>query len=266
MTPKAERLSDAVTLYEGRCEDVLPTLAKGSVDAVLTDPPFSERTHKGHDSVAGSPAGDAGYDGAARQTLGYSAWTEADVAKVIPELCRVCSGWVGIINDHTLMPVIAKHLELAGRYVFAPLPFFAPGSRVRLSGDGPSSWTTWIVVARTAKQRAWGTLPGGYVAGPGWRDREHMGGKPVKLMQALICDYSRPGDTILDPYAGSGTTAKAAMMEGRNCILIEQDPTHCQTIRRRVREADGAAPGTLFREVARRESLFADEPEPEVAR
>ena len=84
-------------------------------------------------------------------------------------------------------------------------------------------------------------------------------------MRWLVVKATLPGETILDPFAGSGTTAIAAMQEGRRCILIERDPHYCEIIRRRVREADGAAPGTLFREVARRESLFADEPEPEVA-
>lgn len=245
-TPVAERLTDGVVLYEGDCASVLRLFATGHVQAVLTDPPYSERTHKGHDSVSGSPAEDAGYDGANRKTLGYAAWTPDDVDLFVPELCRVASGWVGIMTDYTLAPSIIKNLESCGRYVFAPLPFYAPGSRCRLSGDGPSSWTDWIVVARTAKQRAWGTLPGGYVAEAGWRDREHMGGKPVKLMRALVRDYSRPGDTVLDPFAGSGTTAIAAMKEGRKCVLIEKDPRYCDVIRQRVAKADGLTPGTLF--------------------
>src|SRR6185503_1984204 len=104
---------------------------------------------------------------------------------------------------------------------------------------GPSSWTDWIVVARTAKQRTWGTLPGGYVAEPGWREREHMGGKPTKLMRALVRDYSRPGDLILDPFAGRGTTGKAALAEGRHAILIERDPTTAKAMRQRIAEAMG---------------------------
>jgi len=95
-------------------------------------------------------------------------------------------------------------------------------------------------------------------------DKEHIAEKPMAVMQWAISVTPKDA-VILDPFAGSGTTAKAAMQEGRSCILIEQDPHYCDIIRRRVREADGAAPGTLFREVARRESLFADEPEPEVA-
>lgn len=237
-----ERLADGVTLYEGDAATVLPTFADGSFSAVITDPPYSERTHRGHDAC------DAGYDDANRKTLGYAAWTQADVDRFIPEFCRVSSGWVVVMTDHTLAPAIGKALADCGRYVFAPLPFFAPGSRCRLSGDGPSSWTDWIIVARTTKQLRWGTLPGGYTpdSNPGWRDKEHMGGKPSKLMRELLRDYSRPGDRVLDPFAGSGTLGAAGLREGREVVLVERDPTHCATIRRRVAHAAGV--GSLFAE------------------
>lgn len=225
---------ESVVVLNEDSDDVLPRLPSGCVAACITDPPFSERTHKGHDSVIGRSPGDKGYDGGYRKTLGYAAWTLKDIANFVPEMCRVCSGWVVVMNDHTNAPYIIRHMEEAGRYVFAPLPFFQPGRGVRLSGDGPSSWTDWIIVSRTAKQHKWGTLPGGYVAEPGWRDRKHMGGKPLMLMRQLIRHYSRPGDIVLDPFGGSGTTAEAAVLEGRLCLIIEREKEFCDTIRSRV--------------------------------
>lgn len=137
----------------------------------------------------------------------------------------------------TLAPAIQTSLEAAGRYVFAPLPFFAPGSRVRLSGDGPSSWTNWIVVARTAAQVRWGTLPGGYVSGPGWNDKEHMGGKPTALMDRLVADYSRRGQLVLDPFMRSGTTGVSCMKTGRRFVGVEIDPAHFETACKRIENA-----------------------------
>jgi site-specific DNA-methyltransferase (adenine-specific) len=237
---------EPVKVVCGDAAEVLPQLPAGCVGAILTDPPYSGRTHRGHDASAKGHQGE-GKDGANRKSLGYAPWTDADVARFVPEMCRVCSGWVAIMTDHTLAPCIGKALDECGRYVFAPLPFYAPGSRCRLSGDGPSSWTDWIIVARTAKQLRWGTLPGGYLAsGPGWREKEHMGGKPVALMRALIRDYSREGDLILDPFGGSGTTAVAALHEGRRCLIIEKDPTYIEIIKRRVAEAMGEGKGSLL--------------------
>lgn len=224
----------SATLYLGDCRDILPNLPR--VDAVITDPPYSERTHKGHDASASGHAG-AGRDGAKRSELGYDAMTEADMADYAKNIVGVCSGWIVTMTDHVLAPSLQRYLEGAGRYVFAPLPFYAPGSRVQLSEDGPSSWTVWIVVARTAAQSKWGTLPGGYVAGPGWREREHMGGKPTALMDRLIEDYSRSGQTVLDPYMGSGTTGVSCFNIGRKFVGIERETKYFDIACRRIEDA-----------------------------
>jgi site-specific DNA-methyltransferase (adenine-specific) len=49
---------------------------------------------------------------------------------------------------------------------------------------------------------------------------------------------------VLDPFGGSGTTAKAAAIEGRRCLLIEKEPAYAAIARKRVAEAMGA--GSLF--------------------
>lgn len=55
-----------------------------------------------------------------------------------------------------------------------------------------------------------------------------------------------PGDVILDPCMGSGSTGLAAMKEGRPFIGIELDPAHYSTARRRLVTATGAGPGQLL--------------------
>jgi len=59
--------------------------------------------------------------------------------------------------------------------------------------------------------------------------------KPIALMRWLVRLVTPPGGTVLDPFAGSGTTGAAAMAENRACVLIEQDPQYCQDIRERFR-------------------------------
>lgn len=65
----------------------------------------------------------------------------------------------------------------------------------------------------------------------------HPTEKPVGLMANLITAVTKPGDLILDPFAGSGTTLVAAKKTGRRFIGIEVDGTHYGTARRRVEEA-----------------------------
>jgi len=210
--------------------EVLPTLER--VDAVITDPPYSARCHKGHDLTAKDAR-----DGAERKKLGYACLSIEDVERLASAYHTACSGWIVWMTDSDLALPIRNELEGLGRVAFAPLPFYQSGRSVRLSGDGPSSWTDWIVVARTKAQNKWGTLPGGYIAGPGWNDKQRMGGKPTLLMDALVSDYSRPGQLVLDTHMGAGTTGVACIRQGRRFIGCEIDPQAFDIACKRIEEA-----------------------------
>jgi DNA modification methylase len=230
------QIGDA-TLYLGDCMDILPTLPK--VDAVITDPPYSSRCHKGHDSGASDAR-----DGSSRNGLGYASLSIEDVNHLAEKFASVCSGWIVWMTDSDLALAVRTALEQQGRYAFAPLPFYQAGRSVRLTGDGPSSWTDWIVVARTKAQNKWGTLPGGYIAGQGWNDKERMGGKPTLLMEALVCDYTKHGDLVLDTHMGAGTTGVACIRNGRRFIGCEIDKKTFDIACKRLEQA--VAQGQLF--------------------
>ncbi len=230
------------TLYLGDCLEILPTLPK--VDSVITDPPYSDRCHAGHDSSAKDAR-----DGATRLALGYAALSPVDVKVLAGEFARLCAGWIVWMTDSDLAHVVRQAMERNDRTTFAPLPFYQSGRSVRMSGDGPCSWTDWIVVSRTKAQLKWGTLPGGYVAGPGWNDKARMGGKPTLLMDALVSDYSRFGDLILDSHMGAGTTGVACVRHGRRFIGCEIDPEAFDIACRRIEDAQ------------RQETMFPHEPQ-----
>jgi len=65
---------------------------------------------------------------------------------------------------------------------------------------------------------------------------EHPSQKPIKLIEKLILENSKEGDTILDPFLGSGTTAVAAKHLGRNYIGIEISPEYCKIAEERLRQ------------------------------
>ncbi|MDH2424815.1 DNA methyltransferase [Sphaerisporangium sp. TRM90804] len=58
--------------------------------------------------------------------------------------------------------------------------------------------------------------------------------KPVDLMRWLVRLVTPPGGTVLDPFAGSGTTAEACVIEGFRCVLIELEQPHAELIKRRL--------------------------------
>ena len=69
----------------------------------------------------------------------------------------------------------------------------------------------------------------------------HATVKPLKLMSYLISIGSRPGDVILDPFVGSGTTAVAAAILDRRYIGIELDAEMCDIAERRIKWHTGEA-------------------------
>ena len=62
--------------------------------------------------------------------------------------------------------------------------------------------------------------------------------KPLSLLDRIVKCASRPGDWVLDPFAGSGTTLEAAKLNGRNFIGIDRSPLTLNLARRRLRGAD----------------------------
>jgi site-specific DNA-methyltransferase (adenine-specific) len=60
------------------------------------------------------------------------------------------------------------------------------------------------------------------------RSEVHPTMKPVELVERAIRNSSRPGDTVYDPFCGSGTTLVAAEKSGRTCLALEIDPTYAQ--------------------------------------
>lgn len=214
-------------LRAGRYQEALHDVT--DVDLLLADTPYSERTHRSHARVNERRA-----DRSRRRSIPYRHWTKADLEEFGAFWAPRTRGWWVIMTDHELVREWAAVMEATGRYVFAPLPFVDRGRGVRMQGDGPSSWTVWIVVGRPrfAPFTTWGTLPGEYRRELGDPRGGHMGGKPRGVMRALVRDYSRPGNTVVDPTAGEGTTLGAAFLEGRIPIGAEEDgPTRARGLR-----------------------------------
>jgi len=64
---------------------------------------------------------------------------------------------------------------------------------------------------------------------------KHPTVKPIALMRWLVRLVTPPGGTVLDPFAGSGTTGAAALAEGRRALLIEREAEYFSDIKRRLR-------------------------------
>lgn len=69
----------------------------------------------------------------------------------------------------------------------------------------------------------------------------HFATFPTNLISPCVLAGSKHGDTVLDPFAGSGTTAQVALELGRKAVLIELNPKYCDLIRQRCNVTPGLA-------------------------
>jgi DNA modification methylase len=72
----------------------------------------------------------------------------------------------------------------------------------------------------------------------GLRD-EHSCPKPIGLFKELVLSFTNVGDNVLDLFGGSGTTLIVCEVEGRNCYMMEKDPTYVQSIINRYEKQFG---------------------------
>jgi site-specific DNA-methyltransferase (adenine-specific) len=244
-------------------EAVAEAMGKLRADALIFDAPFSAKTHKGHADgkltaeraakwstsmrAKGRDSGVSRYgskrgEGAMRREIEYAHFDAEQIATFCNIWLPLCNGWIVSITDTELAPIWAAEFDRAGLYAFSPLPLVELGGRIRISGDGPSSWTCWIVVARPRREpySKWGTLPGAYVQAAE-RDFNSRGGssrivgaKPFRSMCAIVGDYSRRGDLIVDPFAGGGTTLAAAKHMGRSSMGFDRSELHAKLTAKRV--------------------------------
>ncbi|NTA79944.1 site-specific DNA-methyltransferase [Agrobacterium tumefaciens] len=90
---------------------------------------------------------------------------------------------------------------------------------------------------------------------------KHPTVKPVNLMRYLVRLVTPPGGTVLDCFAGTGTTGEAAWREGFNAILIEREPEYQQDIAERMRLCL-SGPDEKRREIIKRRGLVDDDAGP----
>ncbi len=122
-----------------------------------------------------------------------------------------------------------------------------PDGMPQYSGDRPGMGYETIVAMHVPGKSIWngGGRHGVFRVNKndnGGLKNEHPTTKPRLLMRDLVNLFSDGNELILDPFLGSGTTAVAAKMEGRNYIGIEISEKYCEIARQRV----NSAPVPLF--------------------
>lgn len=220
-----------VTIYHGDCWEHL-SLAGSS--RVITDPPYGTATYE----TDCAPAPEVMLALVQAQTAAIFGYPER-LARLCVELGVLPDEWVTWWPTNTIggqrrakkLPRECEHIAIFGD---------VPGAS-RLFR--PRSSDTYA--RRLAEQR--GLDPDTARLGDVWRDsspgasanrhlRRHPNEKPESLMGRLVQLCSEPGDTVFDPFMGSGTTLRAAKDLGRRAIGVEIEERFCEIAAERMRQ------------------------------
>lgn len=220
---RVEHIGDA-TLYLGDCRDVLPTI--GPVQHVFSDPPYGTmETHAAHLSSVtlrdGAPAG---------QALGFDGISQA-------ELVEFQRAWVEKAERWVVFSCEWKHAHALPGLVRLGI-WRKPDGAPQFTGDRPGTgWEAVAICHRAGKKRWNGGGKHAFWAIPKGAGDGHPTQKPVALLRSWRADFTDEGETILDPFMGSGTTGVAAVQMGRKFIGVEREPAYFDIACRRIAEA-----------------------------
>lgn len=245
----------------GDSTEVLPLLPLSSVDLLIADPPYNlSKTYDGSVFAKQSQAE-------------YEAWTNAWVELVAPLLkptasVYVCSEWR---SSGVIQRVLERHFIVKNRITWEREK--GRGAARNWKNNSEDIWFCVVsddyyfdVEAVKQKRRVvapyrdgngqpkdWAEEADGAfrvthpsnlwtdITVPFWsmpENTEHPTQKPEKLIAKLILASSRPGDVVLDPFLGSGTTSVVAKKLGRRYIGIEQEETYCLLAEKRLELAE----------------------------
>lgn len=235
-----------VTLYHGDCLEVMQALEPGSVHHVITDPPYSEHVHGNSRSGRMRPANDRGgrYGADTRRNvdLGFDHLSNEERAQAAAHFARLATRWVMAFSDVESAHLWADDLANAGLNYVRTGAWIKIGCTPQFSGDRPATGHESITICHQPGRKRWNgggkhaiwshpiVLGRGRTGGV----RLHTTQKPKPLMLELIGQFTDEGETILDPYAGSGTTLDAAKQLGRKAIGVELEERYCEIAARRL--------------------------------
>ena len=243
------------TMHRGDCLEVMAGMEAKSVDHVITDPPYEAEAHtKGRRVSRGGAL--------VNEALNFDAMTEATRDLVGVAIPRLSSGWALVFGQTEGMHIWRASCEAGGAKYRRCAVWVKPDAQPQYTGDRWAQGYEMILAMWCAPGKSkWN---GGGRAGVFTHNKNDLcaGGKnshptqkPRALMLELVSLFTDPGDLILDPFAGSGTTGVACLRLGRRFIGIEKDPTYFQLACDRLRaeeqgstlQAARAGQGALFK-------------------
>lgn len=228
-------------IREGDSLSLLRTLEAESVDALVTDPPYSsggqyrgDRMARPNTKYQRSEAKEMPhFDGDNRDQRGMLAWCSLWLS----EAWRACKPGAPFVlfSDWRMLPTMTDAVQAGGFTWRGIVPWHKTNPRRQIGR-----------FAAACEFAIWGSkgampLERGVAGQPGWvtsssiptASRRHMTEKPVDVMRHLV-KICAPGGLVLDPFTGSGSTGEGALLEGRRFLGFEMSAEYAQIARDRL--------------------------------
>lgn len=238
---------ERATLYRGDALAVLQSLPDASVDALITDPPYSsggmirgDRTAPGSHRKYSGTITDANvlteFTGDSRDQRAYGYWC----ALWLGEAMRVTKpgGIALLFTDWRQLPATTDAIQSGGWVWRGIVPWVKRSYRPQ-SGRfaAQCEYVVWGSAGPMPVDHSAPIQPGFFEANPP-RDREHITQKPVEVLREMVKIVPEDG-VVLDLFMGSGTTGVASVLERRRFIGAEMTRHYAEVAERRIRTASG---------------------------
>ena len=233
----------SATLYQGDCMRVLQKLLVA--DHVITDPPYEADAHTAQRRVLGK--GITACRDLENQPLPFLPLTEPVREEIARWSATHCLGWFLAFCQTEAVGRWRASIEGHGAKWRRAGIWVKPDGSPQLTGDRPGQGHEAIAIAWCGGGRSqWngGGRHGVFTfckhdagTGHGGAPKEHPTQKPARLMDELVNLFTKPGDLVIDPFMGSGSTGVACLQLGRRFIGIEREPDYFAIACRRIQAA-----------------------------
>ena len=244
---KCEVIGNA-TLYLGDCLEWFGSVPEClRVNAIITDPPYSDEAHAAGRRVLSRGQAFGRTRAVDKAALPFPPLTPEMRFAVAEWAAKHCTGWLLAFCQAEAVADWRYDIAAAGaRWIRAQI-WVKLDSSPQLSGDRPAQGyesiaTAWFGAGRSrwnggGKRGVYTFTKHDPEYGHGGKQNEHPTKKPLALMNELVSLFSHPGQTVLDPFMGSGTTGVASVTQGRKFIGIERDTSYFETACDRIEMA-----------------------------
>lgn len=238
-----------ITLLQGDCLELMQDIPDGSLDMILTDPPYSSGGLFAGDRKSSTKTKYTAkeFNGAARfqsfsgDNMDQRSFTE--FMRTVLAKCRqkakpesICAVFV----DWRNLPALTDALQMAG-WIWRGIVVWNKGCARNIPGRFRADCEYIVWGTNGSKKVDWepgfSALPGVYcIPSVCSQKKHHQTEKPILLLENLLA-ICESGGTVLDPFMGSGSTGVACVNTGRSFIGMELDKGYFETAQKRIEEA-----------------------------